>query len=110
MDAFDGDPDHDILDAPYSWELLEFIYRRDTTDYRQSYIDIVFERFGEVRRLRFFAPQQLSIPEGLPNTFGMVILDVSARQLEGLGVRVANFEQSYGAPSFWAARVVKVAE
>jgi hypothetical protein len=110
VEAFDGDPDHSILDEPFRWELLEFTYRRDPADRRESYIDLVFEREGEVRRLRFFAPQQLSIPEGLPNTFGMVIVDVSARQLEGLGVRVANFEQSYGAPSFWAARVVEVTE
>jgi hypothetical protein len=96
MAAFDGDPDHAILDRPYSWELLEFTYRRAPADHRESFIDMVFKRGDEVRRLRFCSPQQLSIPEGLPNTFGMVIVDVSARQLEGLGVRVANFEQSYG--------------
>jgi hypothetical protein len=69
---------------------------------------MVFERDGVVRRLRFFAPQQLQLSEGLPNTIGMCILDVSGRQLDCLGVRVANFEQPNGAPKFWAARVVEI--
>jgi hypothetical protein len=103
---FDGDPDHPILDAPWTWELLEFVYHRDPADWRGSYIDMVLERGGVVRRLRFFAPQDLELSQGLPNTSGMCILDVRARQLDGLGVRVAEFEQSYGTPSFWAARVV----
>ena len=110
MPGFDGDPDHPILPAPYSWELIEFVYRRDPHDWRESYIDMVFARNGEERRLRFFAPQDLEMSRGLPNSFGMCILDVRGRQLEGLRVRVANFEQSYGAPSFWAARVVEVTE
>jgi hypothetical protein len=106
--TFDGDPDHPILRDPWAWELREFTYRRDPADWHESHIDIVFERGGVVRRLRFFAPQQVRISEGLPNTLGMVILDVRGRQLDGLGVRVANYEQSPGGPEFWAARVVEV--
>jgi hypothetical protein len=107
---FDGDPDHPILPDPWRWELLEFTFRRDVADWRESYIDMVFGRDGVERRLRFLAPQDLELSKGLPNSFGMCILDVSRRQLEGLSVRVANFEQSYGAPSFWAARVVEVTD
>ena len=110
MASAEGDPEHPILDAPYTWELLEFSYHRDRADWQQSYIDMVFERGGEVRRLRFFAPQDLEMSRGLPNSFGLAILDVSGRQLEGLRVRVINFEQSYGAPTFWAARVVDVTD
>jgi hypothetical protein len=104
--AFDGDPDHPILDAPWDWELREFTFHSDPKDWMQSYIDLVLEREGVVRRLRFFAPRDLEMSRGLPNTFGMCILDVSSRQMEGITVRVANFEQSYGAPSFWAASVI----
>ena len=106
--TFDGDPEHPILSDPWRWELREFTYRRHGDDWRQSHIDIVFERDGVIRRLRFFAPQQVHISEGLPNSFGMIIVDVRGRQLDGIGVRVANFEQSWGAPVFWAARVVEV--
>lgn len=110
MANFDGDPDHPILPDPYTWDLVEFTYRLDPDDGRESYIDLVFARNGVVRRLRFFNPRDLEMSRGLPNSFGLCILDVNGRQLEGVGVRVANFEQSYGAPSFWAARVVEVAE
>jgi hypothetical protein len=104
--SFDGDPDHPVLADPFRWDLLEFAYRRDLTDWRESYIDMTFERGGIVKRLRFYAPRDLELSRGLPNASGMCILDVSGRQLEGVGVRVSNFEQSYGAPCFWAARVV----
>jgi hypothetical protein len=107
---FDGDPDHPILPEPWRWELLEFTYRRDPADFRVSYIDLVFAQGDRERRLRFFAPQNVELSRGELNSSGMCILDVSGRQLDGLRVRVANFEQSYGAPSFWAATVVEVSE
>ena len=110
MGVFDGDPAHPILPDPWRWELLEFTYRRDPDDWRESYIDLLFARGGVERRLRFFAPQDVELSRGLPNSSGLCILDVSARQLDGLRVRVASFEQSYGTPSFWAARVVEVRE
>jgi hypothetical protein len=107
---FDGDPDHPILHEPFLWELVEFTYRRDRSDWRRSYIDMVFAQ-GEVkRRLRFFAPQGLEVRRGLPSSSGMCILDVSGRQMEGLRVRVANFEGFCGVPQFWAAEVIEVSE
>jgi hypothetical protein len=108
--GFDGAPDHPILPDPWRWDLLEFTYCCDRADWRESYIDMVFARDGEERRLRFFAPQDLEMSRGLPKSSGMCILDISGRQLEGLRVRVANFDQPYGAPSFWAARVIEVTE
>jgi hypothetical protein len=110
VEGFDGDPDHPILPDPWRWELREFTYRCQPADSREPYIDMVFARDGEERRLRFFAPQALEMSRGLPNSFGMCILDISRRQLEGLRVRVANYEQAYGAPSFWAASVVEVTD
>lgn len=110
MASFDGDPEHSILADAWQWELVEFAYRRDPTSRWESYIDMVFARDGKQRRLRFIGPQELEISRGLPNSMGMCILDVSSRQLEGLRVRVANFEQFGGAPSFWATQVVEIAE
>jgi hypothetical protein len=110
VSGFDGDPDHPILHEPWRWELLEFTYRRSLADWQESYIDLVFYRDGQKRRLRFFAPQDIELSRGLPNSAGLCILDVSGRQLDGLRVRVASFEQSCGTPSFWAARVVEVTE
>ncbi len=105
-----GDPEHPILSHPYSWELVEFMYREDQSDWRESYIDLVFARDGQERRLRFLAPRDLEMSRGLPNSIGLVILDISGRQLEGIKVRVDNFEQSHGAPRFWAAEVFEVFE
>jgi hypothetical protein len=110
MSGFDGDPDHPILADPYTWELVEFTYRRDPDRQREPYFDLVLTRGGRVRRLRFFSPRGLEICRGMPSAMGMCILDVSRRQLDGLRVRVANFEQSSGAPTFWAARVVDVTD
>ena len=108
MSNYDGDHDHPILDKPWTWQLMEFAYHLDPVDWRKSYIDLLIEREGRVRRLRFFSPRDLEISQGLPTSIGMCILDVGGRQLEGLRVRVANFEQSHGAPTFWAARVVEI--
>lgn len=106
----DGDPDHPILPAPYTWELVEFSYRLDPTDRRASYIDLVLAREGVERRLRFIEPQEIELTRGLPNSSGLFIQDVSRRQMEGIGVRVGTFEGDWCVPSFWAASVVEVSE
>jgi hypothetical protein len=105
----DGDPDHPILPDPYRWELVEFTYRR-ADDWRESYIDLVLARAGVERRLRFFAPRDVELSRGLPNSSGLYIQDVSGRQMEDVRVRVGSFEEHWGVPSFWAASVVEVAE
>ena len=106
----DGDPDHPILPEPWRWELVEFTYRRDPADWRASYIDLVLARDGVERRLRFFAPREVELSRGMPNSSGLYIQNVSRRQMEGVGVRVGTFEGDWCVPSFWAASVVEVAE
>lgn len=59
---------------------------------------------------RFFGPQGLRITEGFPSSSDLCILDVSKRGLDGLRVRVANFEASDGCPTFWAREVVELGE
>jgi hypothetical protein len=108
--APDGDPDHAIMSAPYSWELVEFTYRRNRADWRESFIDLVLVRDGVVRRLRFFAPQEIELTRGVPNSSGLYIRDVSGRKLEGVGVRVGSFEPDYCVPHFCASHVVEVVE
>jgi hypothetical protein len=103
--SFEEDPDHPIIDSPWNYQLIEFVYHRDH-EWTRSYIDMVLEQEGVVRRLRFFGPQSLKLSEGLPNCSGMCILDIRGRQMEGLGVRVCTFEAAWGVPCFWASRVV----
>jgi len=70
---------------------------------------MVFKGDSVIRRLRFFAPQELKI-DGLTTASGMCIVDVRSRKLEGIGVRVCSFEQSCGTPTFWASHVVDLDE
>ena len=100
--------DHPILPHPFRWELVEFIYRKCLEDRQRSYVDLVLQRDGVSKRLRFFSPQNLELTEGLPNSHGLQILDVSNRQLDGIKIRVSNFEGSWGAPTFWAQSVIEV--
>ncbi len=60
-----------------------------------------------VRRLRFFSPRKIEIERGFPlPTGGMYFSDVRARGMEGLGVRVGDFEASPGSVRFWARDVI----
>ncbi len=109
MKNFDGDPCHPILADPYSWEILEFTYRRDSADWCKSYIDLVFVRDGKERRLRFFAPRQVELPRGeLGDGSRVFIVDLARRQMEDLGVRVLSYESDWCVPSFYAKSVVEV--
>ena len=105
----DSYPDHPSLADPFRWELVEFTYRR-AANWRESYIDLVLARDGVERRLRFYAPRDLELTRGLPNSSGLYFQDVSGRQMEDVGVRVGSFEPDWCVPSFWARSVVEVAQ
>ena len=110
----DDDPSHPILPDSYLWEVIEFTYRRDSDNGRESFIDVLFRRDGVERRLRFFAPREVEIPRVAGGVMGswcrVYVADVRGRQLEGVGVLVASFEPDWCVPSFYAASVIEVAE
>lgn len=107
----EGDPYHPILPDPYSWELVEFTYRRDPDDWRETYIDLLFAQNGAERRLRFFAPREVELPCGTMGGWCRVfVADATGRQMEGMRVRVGSFEPDWCVPSFWSASVVEVSE
>lgn len=100
------DPDHPILTRPWEYEVVGFSYMRPE-DGTEPYIDLTLRKGQVVRRLRFFSPQEIEIEKGFPcSTHGMYFSDVRARGMEGLGVRVGDFEASSGRVSFWARDVV----
>jgi hypothetical protein len=101
-----ADPDHPIIDRPWEYEIVGLCYNRSLDCSDGSFIDLTLQKGPAVRRLRFYGPQRLLIDEGFPSSSGLQILDVSRRQMEGLKVRVANFEPSGGCPTFWAQEVV----
>jgi hypothetical protein len=105
--SYDGDPEHPIVELAWEYEILRFCYEVVPEDRGSSFIDLTLRRAGVVRRLRFLAPQRLEIGEGFPSrTGGLCILDVRGRQMEGLGVRVADFKATWGSVRFWAREVV----
>jgi hypothetical protein len=108
--SYEGDPDHPIIERPWEYEIVGLSYHRNLDSGADSYIDLTLQK-GERRRcLRFFDPERLEVTDGFPSSSGSCILDVSGRQLEGLGVRVANDEASSGPPTFWAREVVELGE
>jgi hypothetical protein len=101
------DPDHPIIDSPWLYAIAEFRYHVGL-DGTEPFIDMILECESVTRRLRFWSPQSLQIEEGCfpAPTRGMAILDVSKRQLAGLGVHVTDFEATRGSLTFWARDVV----
>jgi hypothetical protein len=105
--SFSRDPDHPIIKSPWTYEIASFCYQNNLDDWRESYIDLILKKGTTIRRLRFLGPQDLEIGKGFPNpTHGMCILDVSARQLDGLKVHVDDFENNSGTVTFWAKDVI----
>tara|TARA_R110002094_G_scaffold47008_3_gene58581 strand:+ start:882 stop:1220 length:339 start_codon:yes stop_codon:yes gene_type:complete len=102
----EGDPVHPIIDRPHEYSISDLRYHVGL-DGTEPYIDLALHKGPVVRRLRFWSPQQFAVEEGcFPHpTHGMQILDVRSRKLEGLGVRVADFEGNHGAITFWAREV-----
>jgi hypothetical protein len=100
------DPDHPVIDRPWEYQIVGLCYSRSLDCPDGSFIDLTLQKGAAVRRLRFYGPRHLLIDEGFPSSSGLQILDVSRRPMEGLKVRVANFEAHGGGPMFWAREVV----
>ena len=105
---YDSDPDHPIIEQPWEYTIVSLCYHNDSREWSASYVDMTLSRDDDVRRLRFLGPQDFAIEKGcFPQpTGGMCILDVSHRRLEGINVRVADFEATLGAVTFWAREVI----
>lgn len=103
------DPDHPILAQPWRYTIKGLHYEIPD-DGSEPFLDLTLELGAERRKLRFLSPRELEIEKGFPHAPGLVILDVSARGLDRLGVRVDDYEASWGGISFWARSVHELAE
>jgi hypothetical protein len=83
------DPDHPILDNPWEYRIAELRYVVGTSD-DENFIDLLLSKESDLRRLRFWAPRLFSVAEGFePGSYiGLQIFDISARQMEDVGVEV----------------------
>jgi len=100
------DPDHPVLEAPFTYDIVDLNFHRDLDDPSSTWLDLTLQKKDVVRRLRFPKPQSIQIEEGFPSTPGLCILDVTSRQLDGITVEVGDFEAGGGALKFWAADVI----
>ncbi len=111
MCLLDGDRPHALFPYPVYWELVEFTYRGDPKDWRESFVDLVFDVGEGERRFRFFAPYGVGLAGHLPVRSGVLVLDITTRQWEGVSVLVCAAEpMQYDAVEFVAARVDEVNE
>jgi hypothetical protein len=100
---------HPILQAPHTYELVDFHFHVDKNDPAQSFIDMTLVNDADAVTLRFWQPVNLKIEERFPYpTGGMVFYDVSADGLENIGVEVSDFEASSGAITFSAKSVERI--
>ena len=91
------EPDHAILQQPWEYRIAELRYVAETSD-GEGFIDMTLSKGTDLRRLRFSSPRGFSVDEGFEpaNYIGLQIVDVSSRQLEGIGVEVSSFENTPG--------------
>lgn len=99
--------DHPILRQPWTYDVVEFYFLAATDD-TEAYLDLSLRRSTELRRLRFFSPQDICLERGFPNCPGLFISDVSTSQLENIRVQVGDFEAGPGGMSFWARHVIEL--
>lgn len=99
------DPAHAILDNPWEYRIAELRYVVGTSG--EDFIDLLLSKESDLRRLRFWSPRMFSVEEGFePGSYiGLQIFDVSARQMEDVGVEVSTCENTAGLRFF--ARAVE---
>ena len=105
------DPYHPILEQSWEYEIFTFSFWQWPNAEAEPFIDLTLKKADIFRHFRFYSPQDLEIEKGFPSkTGGFCILDVSKRGLEGLGVRVDDFEGRRGAVRFWARTVIEIGQ
>lgn len=100
------DPDHPVLQEAWKHEVVGFQYVGLA---EEPYLDLLLRHADTraIRRLRYFSPTQVRIRDTGMN-WGLGIADIRARQLQGIGVEVYNFEADEGPVEFLARDVVEL--
>jgi hypothetical protein len=98
------DPRHPALPDAWRYKITGFRYERPN-DGDEPFLELTLRAGTDVRCLRFLSPQNIEVRHGFEATGGLVVLDVRARGLSGLGVRVEDREGGEGGVEFWARDV-----
>ncbi len=102
------DPDHPILPEAWKHEVVEFHWSC-TGD--EPFVDLVLRHAenGSVRRLRFLRPEEVRFADA-GMQWGLYIQDIRSRQLQGLNVKVGNFENAPTTVELMAWDVVDITD
>jgi hypothetical protein len=85
----ESDPEHPILAKASEFKVVGLHLEKTPVDGTEPLLDLMAQRNGERRVLRFWSPSDLEIERGGPTmTWGLIIRDISARGLEKIGVEV----------------------
>ena len=100
------DPQHPILAEAWKHEVVDFHWSHQG---EEPFVELVLQHAesGSLRRLRFLGARDVAF-SGVGMNWGLDILDVSHRHLEGVGVQVGNFENSEGQVRLLARDVLDV--
>jgi hypothetical protein len=105
------EPIHPILPCAWKYEIIGIRLEREPFDGSEPYLDLRLRNGTDRRLLRFWSPRELEIECGGPRmTGGLVIRDVRARGLDGIGVMVDDVEASPGSVTFYARTVEAISE
>jgi len=111
MKRDEGDPVHSILEKSWDYEIVGMKLERDPLDEDEPYLDLTLKSGNTRRVLRFWSPQDLEVERGGPcMTSGLMILDIRARGMDGIGVRVDDFEGGGGRVRFVARTVEEIGD
>ena len=103
------DPDHPILPQAWQFEIIGLRLEKDPLEGGEPFLDLTLRRGTGRRMLRFWSPSDLEVERGGPTmTSGLVIRDLRDRGLDGVGVKVDDFEASSGSVRFVARSVEEV--
>jgi hypothetical protein len=104
-----SDPVHSILDRSWEYEIVGLRLELEPLEAGEPYLDLKLRCGSDRRVLRFWSPQDLEVERGGPGmTSGLMILDIRARGMEKLGVRVDDFENGNGSIRFVARAVEEI--
>ena len=93
----------------FKYEIIAIRLEREPIDVDEPFLDLTLRKGRERRLLRFWSPRDLEIERGGPTmTSGLMIRDIRARGLCGLGVEVDDFEASPGVVRFFARAVEEI--
>ena len=102
------DPDLPILPEACKYEVVEFHW---SCIGEEPYVDLVLRHAenGAVRRLRFRRPEEVRFANAGMSS-GLYIQDIRSRQLQGLNVKVGNFENNATPVELMAADVIDITD